>query len=129
MLLRGGSDSLTATTNGVQITPVPSLQGGSDLWLEDIITTFLVSGGTALGASHKWVGTLNKRVLGNTDTAMETITIASGNSDEWRTDTQTIDALMNNGTTHYVFTYDWTKTGTPGNIFPYGELTYRIVET
>jgi hypothetical protein len=93
-------------------------------------TTFFVSGGTALGASHKWVGQLSKVPTGNTDTSVgSAVNIDSGASSVWRESSQVIDALLNNGTIHYEFGGTWTKTGTPGNLFVYTNLTYRIVAT
>jgi hypothetical protein len=108
---------------------VPALSGGSDLWLVGLTTQFLVAGGTALSGSHKWVGVFSKRPTGNTNTTLITVTIDSGSSSVWRTDTQAIGALLNNGTTHYVFDFSMTKTGTPGPIFALTDLTYRIVAT
>jgi len=126
----------TATTNALNISAtiatgatiaVPALRSNSDIWLEQIDTTFLVAGGTALSGSHSWIGTFNKRPTGNTDTLIKTVTINSGASSVWRLDTQTINALMNSGTTHFVFVYAWTKTGTPGNLYVSADLTYRMV--
>lgn len=122
-------DALNATRASTGIGPAPTPSGGSDIYLVDLVTQFLVNGGTALSASHKWVGAFNKQPTGNTDTLVSTVTIDSGASSVWRVDTQTIDALLNNGTTHYDFTDAWTKTGTPGTLFVRRYVTYRIVAT
>jgi hypothetical protein len=122
----GGSDSIKATGLGFMLTPVPTLVGGTDIWMEDLITTFLISGGTALSGSHSWVGTFNKRPAANTDTLVETVTINSGSLSVWRTDVQPIDALLG---AFLIYGFNWTKTGTPGNLFAMAEMTYRVVET
>ena len=90
---------------------------------------FLVSGGTALDGSNKWVGTIEKRPTGNSNTTFATHTINSGASSVWRTSPVAVNALLNNGTLHYVFSSTWTKTGAPGPLFWMAYATYRIVAT
>lgn len=125
-----GAGALGATTNAIGLWATPWLRGGSDIWLENVTTMFFVAGGgSALSASHKWVGTFNKRPTGNTDTTIKTVNIDSGASAVWRTDTQNIGALMNAGTVHYVFGWNWTKTGTPGNLNWSFTVAYRVVAT
>jgi hypothetical protein len=103
---------------------------GSDIWLEKARVQFIVnSGGTALGASHSWSGGINKRPTGNTQTLIGTHTINSGSSAVWRTDDITINALLGNGTTYFVFDCAWTKVGTPGTLAWVNILTYRLVAT
>jgi hypothetical protein len=121
---------LSATDTFSAEAPTPDLLGGSDIWLQDHVTQFLVAGGgTALGASHKWDGTFSKSPTGDTNTTLNTIAISSGSSAVWRTSTTSINALLNNGTIHFVFKWGWTKTGTPGQLFARSVLTYRIVAT
>ena len=120
--------SPTGTLNSLRM-PVPALAGGSDLWLEDLNTHFIINAGTALSGSHKWVGTFYKRPTGNTNTTLITITIDSGSINVWRTDAQAVNALINNGTIHYSVGCLWTITGTPGSIEAHFDLTYRIVAT
>lgn len=97
--------------------------GVYDLWLEDFQAAFFVSGGTALGASHKWVCTLVKQPAGTT---IATINIDSGASDTWRNSGQiAIDALL--GTTNFTFSVASTKTGTPGSLFIFPVIYYRLV--
>ena len=123
-----GALPITATTFGTHRSPAPNNWGGSDIYLTNVWTSFNVSGGTALSASHKWVGTVAK-VAGAVSTTIATITIDSGASSSWRVDTTAISALMNNGTAHHQIAVDWTKTGTPGNLFVMHRLMYRIVAT
>lgn len=127
-----GTSGLTATTS-IQRGNVPMLQGGSDIWLVGWQLGFLVaSGGTALGASHKWVATTSYVIDANTTTdAGPTINIDSGSSAVYRQLTGTIGALLNNGTQHDTFLVTWTKTGTPGNLRVVGgpTISYRIVAT
>jgi hypothetical protein len=119
----------SATLAGVILAAVPGLVGGSDLWLHNLTTQFLVAGGTALDGSNNWVNIFGKRPTGNTTTTIITVTVNSGSSSVWRTDTQSIGALLNNGTTHYMFSWGITKTGTPGPLWASFDLTYRIVAT
>ena len=119
----------STTLGSIMQAPVPWTSGGSDIYLTQIVTKFLVSGGTALDASNKWVVTFNKRPTGNTNTLISTITIDAGSSNVWREDNQSIAALVNNGTTHYIFAWVPTITGTPGALFAYFDLAYRIVAT
>lgn len=95
-----------------------------DLWLMDFSMSFYVNGGTALGASHKWVCKLNKTVA-NTVTDVATVNIDSGASSTWRNATTAINALL--GSTHQTIGVGHTKTGTPGTLYPLPRLVYRLV--
>lgn len=125
--------NISATSTDVVRAPGAALNGGSDIYIEQAqLRGFTVAGGgTALGASHKWVITYRKLAVDTgTITTFGTINIDSGNSGEWRTATAAdVDALMNNGTTHVLFLLSATKTGTPGNLYVYPVVTYRIVAT
>jgi len=103
---------------------------GTDIWLVDAITTFFVStGSSALGASHKWVGTLQKQPVNGAGTTILTVNIDSGNSGDWRTDVQAFNALLGTPATYPELVWSVTKTGTPGSIYPLLDVTYRIVAT
>jgi len=106
---------------------------GTDIWLLDAITTNIVnSGGTALGASHNWVGTLNKVDTTNAATSIATLTINSGlSAPTWHTVTTAINALLGTSATFPTLRLDWAKTGTPGDLSvqPGFVCTYRIVQT
>lgn len=119
-----------ATTATVQVAGMPSLQGGSDLWIESHMCTFLVAGGgTALGAAHKWVGTVQKGDSAAALTTVATVNIDSGASAAWRRIETTVNALINTPTTFFFFATTWTKTGTPGTLQALEEIHYRIVAT
>ena len=121
----------SATTTALNRTFSPALKGGSDIWLEDYIVSFFVNGGTALSASHKWVGqlqALRDATAGTADT-YGTANVDSGASSQVRRLTVALDALLNNGTIHDMLQSSWTKTGTPGDIQIFEEVTYRIVAT
>jgi hypothetical protein len=122
---------LSATVASDSISAVPSLEGGSDIWLIGVDFRFQVaSGGTALSGSHKWVATFKKGVDGSaTETTIATVNVDSGSSGVWRAIDTAIGALMNSGTTHRVFTGTLTRTGTPGDLY-YGWLVkYNHVAT
>jgi hypothetical protein len=127
----GGSIALTSTVTNIGWTPVADLQGGSDLWLLKSTCAFFVSsGGTALGAAHLWgIGVDKGQNAAATFTAVATHTIDSGASNQNRIDTQTINALLNNGTVHNNLRFNATKVGTPGDLFLTVAVTYRVVAT
>lgn len=102
---------------------------GSDLWLLDCLTTFFISGGTALGASHKWVGVIAKLDTADSPTTLITVNIDSGSSNAWRQDVQSIGALLSTAASFPAIRGVWTKTGTPGTLRAMTEITYRIVAT
>lgn len=114
-----------ATQSGSYRLGVPPLLGGSDIYLLNDTVNFYVNGGTALSGSHSWVGTFAKADSAGTETTISTHTINSGASSAFRVDTQTINALL--GTTSFIFTTNWTKTGTPGNLIHWHQFTYRLV--
>lgn len=112
---------ITGSQVNRQVNPGVATLG---LWVEDLVTGFLVaSGGTALGASHKWVGVLAT----NTPTTLATVNIDSGASNAWRSDIQTIDVVVAN--TIIEFDLTWTKTGTPGNLYAFSFITFRLIGT
>ena len=96
-----------------------------DLWLEAWHVVFLVvTGGTALSGSHKWVSVLSK-TAGSTPTTVSTVNIDSGASGTFRTSVVAIGALL--GTTHTVLSIGHTKTGTPGALYFLSRIVYRLV--
>ena len=121
----GGGINIAATELAFP-WPVPIL-GGTDVWLEDFTSQcFVTGGGSALSASHKWVGVLAKRDSASAATTLATHNIDSGSSGVWRTFGPTaIDALL--GSTYFAFSIGWTKTGTPGALNATSILSYRIV--
>jgi hypothetical protein len=96
--------------------------GNYDLWLVGLRSVFYVVGGTALGASHKWVITYNKQPAG---TNIATINIDSGSSSVYRTLNASIGALL--GTTNFAVDATATKTGTPGDLHAFAILSFRMV--
>lgn len=122
--MTAGAAVSTTQANAFRGT-IPDLQGGTDCWLVRAgVTTNIAGGGTALGASHKWVLTITD----NVNTVLATVSIASGASSTNRYDSATVGALM--GATPIIFSSTWTKTGTPGNLIAYPWiLYYRIVAT
>lgn len=129
-----GVTPYTATSADAIRWSLPPAAGCSDIYIVDLRTAFnVVTGGTALGASHKWVAT-----LAAWDTAGHTLagslSIASGASVAWRTLTASMNVLASTGvatpmTNGTMFTLTWTKTGTPGNLHAYSTVTYRLVAT
>lgn len=113
-----------ATALGAERLLVP-YAGTYDLWLVEVQVAFFVLGGTALSASHKWVSVFQKLVAAGTATTIATVNIDSGASSVWRTSVTAIGALL--GTTHFTFSVDHTKTGTPGNLYTVPRIIYRLV--
>lgn len=119
------TSGIVATQGSSLRGPIPPISGGSDFYIVQSRLDFVVSGGTALSGSHKWVVTLNKTDTSFTETAIDTVTIDSGASSVYRETTSNINALL--GTTSFDFRVNATKTGTPGTLFILLALTYRIV--
>lgn len=121
--------TIAATASAITRGVAPSLFGGSDIWLVDHRVVFNVNGGaTALGASHKWVGTVVGFDTNTSSTGtVATVNIDSGSSAVFRAITTAIGAVQAAGTLWYGTT--WTKTGTPGNIQTGEVLSYRIIAT
>lgn len=124
----GASDTVSATTAKHHQGPIPSFQGGSDIRISGIVTRFTIGSGTALGASHKWVGTFGKNDTTPSDTTIATINIDSGANLTWRVIETTVAADLG-GSNFMRWWTTWTKTGTPGNMSVHQEVTYRIVAT
>lgn len=102
---------------------------GTDIWLVKRVTAANVaSGGTALGASHNWAGTLRKVDVNGAETVLDTYTINSGASGVWRKQTTALGVLVTAGS-FYILKDIWTKTGTPGNFTMSEYVTYRVVST
>ena len=100
-------------------------------WWDWSITGFHVAAGTALSGSHKWEVFL--RTVEETTGTISNVavyTINSGSSAVWRLGTATaINALLHNGTNKVVLALRLLKTGTPGNLYVYPTVTYRIKAT
>jgi len=105
---------------------IPPVWAGSDVWIVDTQTWFYVAGGTALSASHKWVGVVSKQnASGGVNLA--TINVDSGASGTHRQSTRTtIGALLG---AYFEFETQWTKTGTPGSLYTITTVSYRYVAT
>lgn len=108
---------------------MPAALGGSDVYLAVVLTSIYVVGGTALSASHKWVGTVNKANTAGSS-SLGTITVDSGATDQWRpAATVTINAAAGIGSGYVALEINWVKTGTPGNLYANCSLAYRTIAT
>src|SRR4029077_18386838 len=123
LMLTAPQNGLTANSNAYY-GPVPSTS--QVVWLVERITKFLVSGGTALSATHKWVGTLSRVDAANVLTTLDTDNIAAGAINVWRSVSAPLGLLLDPATS-FVMRDDWAKTGTPGTLFANQLLTYRLV--
>jgi hypothetical protein len=119
----GGTLPISATSNGFMRGPIP-YSGLYPFLVEAVITTFYVSGGTALSASHKWVGAISDEAVSS---LAYTVNIDSGASDTWRRDSGT--GLTTVVTSKFDFEANWTKTGTPGSLYMTVQIIGRIVMT
>lgn len=98
---------------------------GLDLLVESYDCSFLVvTGGSALSASHSWVGTIVSEPAGTT---LATLTIDSGASSAWRSVVDTGDDSVDITGSQIVLSLTWTKTGTPGNLTFSAGVSYRYV--
>lgn len=100
------------------------------IYIETFIVGFFVaSGGTALGASHKWVITLTVWDSGGSQgSAIGTVNIDSGSSAVFRalSATGVNTATLSNDT---IVSSNATKTGTPGNLSYRPRIVYRLIAT
>jgi len=95
----------------------------SNINLLNLNTAFHVAGGTALSASHKWVGTIVGAGAGGSTSV---ISIDSGASSVWRSRTDVLSVTAGSGLTGQI---DWVKTGSPGTLYAITTLNYRLVAT
>lgn len=121
---------ITATTGAYRRGAVPWLPTGvADLYLLKYNVSFYVSGGgSALSASHKWVGQLTglQRDTNATQTNLgSTVDVDFGDSAEVRNFALTLNIDLNGGTLHDIFSTNWTKTGTPGAFQAYESVEFR----
>lgn len=116
---------LTATRGGLGRLPGPAALGG-DVYIEDYLLSFFISGGSALSASHNWKGTLNAVTAIGGETVLATADLSSGPINVWRTVRVPINDTVD-AATFWQFQTDWTKTGTPGGIYIAEMLTWRYV--
>lgn len=116
----------TATSQGGRAA-IPAWSG-SDIFLVGTWTTvFIAGGGTALGASHKWVGVLAKQPSGTT---LDTVTLDSGSSSAYRRSAITTIGAVLTMSTQLELDIFWTKTGTPGNLYEVGTtISFNYVAT
>lgn len=118
----------SATTSQTFRWPMPTPTGCTDIYIEELHVAFQVVGGTALSGSHKWDMVLDKFGNGVNANIGTPVTINSGTLTVWRSAIGSVAALVTTGT-YYMITLGFTKTGTPGNLHAYPQLTYRYVAT
>lgn len=115
-----------------QSMPMPGNPTATNVYGLKLELVYLISGGTALGGSHKWVGLFGRQKSDNSGltATILTITIDSGASAAWRHDLQNINAVIAYDlTAGPLLNIIWTKTGTPGTMNNTGLLTYRKIAT
>lgn len=102
-----------------------ALAGSQSLWIENYWLTFFIVAGTALSGANKWDLTL---VTEPALTAVGSFSIASGATSTWRNSgAVAVNVLV--PTTDFAFSGTATKTGTPGDIYPFARISYRLVAT
>lgn len=116
---------LSATQGNWSHLPLP-VSRGLDVLVEAYEASFYVAAGaSALGASHKWVGTIQIR---GTGTTVGTLTIDSGANDTWRNVSDTTDDVVDVTSAEFALSMSWTKTGTPGNLVGVAcQVTWRYI--
>jgi len=119
----GPVTAMSATSTAVNRAGMPFGGTYGLLIVESQVNFFVASGGTALGASHKWVGT----IVRDTGGLLATVNIDSGSSNAWRRDVQGLAAVY--ASTFFEHAVTWTKTGTPGNLIAHTAITYRVIAT
>lgn len=130
MVIDAATANIAATTTDYNRTPSPQKGPGiADIWWDWASLYYFIGSGTALSASHRW------------DTAVEVGTAATivsksiqSGANGWRQDENylAINALMSAlyAPTGWNFlNMSSTKTGTPGNLYAYWTLQYRLKAT
>jgi hypothetical protein len=96
------------------------------IYVETLICAFYIAtGGSALSASHSWAFVLKKDT--STGTTISTITIDSGVSNDWRASSAAVNAAL--ASTDRLLVMNITKTGTPGNLYLWPRIVYRLIAT
>jgi hypothetical protein len=124
--------ALSATNSDWLRAPVPDYRGGTGIWLVEFNVAGLniATGGTALGASHKWDVQAQTCDTSATFAALGSAVSINTGTNGWHKGTEyngptAIGAAV--GSTIVFLDIKATKTGTPGNFVGYPTLTYRII--
>lgn len=112
-----------STGAGLMYAAIPDR--GMDVHIDELVAFFYVTGGTALGPSHKWQITMRIRPAGTDHLDLE---IASGASDTYRWIASGGYALDLTGSQVGLDFY-FTKTGTPGTLRAAVTVGYRYIAT
>jgi hypothetical protein len=100
----------TATARWMATNPEPTY----DIQIVSLqAAVFVASGGTALGASHKWVASV---FASPSSTSLGTLDVDSGSSNTHRRIAASSAAVID--ASDMRLTVTWTKTGTPGDLTP-----------
>jgi len=97
--------------------------GTIQVYIEKVFLVFYVVAGTALSGSHKWVVTV---VRDPSTTNIATFSIDTGSLNTWRNFTP-VDVNATAPTTDFAINATGTKTGTPGNLYAFVSISYRLV--
>jgi hypothetical protein len=114
------------TTAGGRIAFVLAT-GMSDIWIETLSLWFYVAGGTALSASHKWVGSTSKNGSSGS-AALPGYNVDSGVSGTHRRITNAVNQALGAGYNVEV-DVNMTKTGTPGSLYFGHVAQFRYIAT
>jgi hypothetical protein len=114
---------ITATASSRFEVALPSPAWGDDILIQELTAYFhVITGGSALSASHKWVATTatfpNATITG-------TLNINSGSSGVDRSISDMTTYIVDIGTEH-TLNMNWTKTGTPGDLKQSVFIIYRF---
>jgi hypothetical protein len=117
--------NLSATDLDTSRTAPPGVSD-KDVWVDEAVFSYYISGGTALSGSHKWQVDLLAVAIGGANATVATKTIQSGSLNTWRRDAaQAVNALL--GAQRVMMYITATKTGTPGNLYCMVTLRCRVV--
>lgn len=114
---------LTATASNRFGVALPVV-AGLDILIDGYDCFFTLAAGTALSATHKWVGTISERPAG---TIIGTINIDSGASNTWRNAVDSADDAVDLTASQFGLILTWDKTGTPGNLTQAVLVRFRYI--
>jgi hypothetical protein len=118
---------LAASTAAQQRIAMPHSPWNGNIFFESLeFIGFVNTGGTALGASHKWNCALRRQNAAGTSNTMGSVDIASGTAGNWIRSAITPIGVNSSTVTYFTVEFDYTKTGTPGSIAAIPTVNFRM---
>lgn len=98
-----------------------------DLYLESFYATTFVA--TTNSGSHFWNVAVNKTTAANVSTSIATFSTAADTVNNYTNHKVSIAAILGGGATYKTMTLNPAVSGSPGNLYVTGKITYRLIVT